>query len=154
MRTNALRPLSQFPFATVRWCRCVQHNRHCSLWHYRLWSFKTRDTKLERFLHKNQRTQRELLNFENWASGEPQQLAKIRQIFRQTSQENNESKLYKEFIRAYCATYLYTYCVLKAIREKCKNSKAEQKRDRGCHNANHQTQSVLHSGDFLVKLSV
>ena len=22
------------------------------LWHYRLWSFKTRDTKLERFLHK------------------------------------------------------------------------------------------------------
>ena len=34
--------------------------------HYRLWSFKTRDTKLERFLHKNQHTQRKLLNFENW----------------------------------------------------------------------------------------
>ena len=42
------------------------------LWHYRLWSFKTRDTKLERFLHKNQHTQRKLLNFENWTNGEPQ----------------------------------------------------------------------------------
>ena len=42
------------------------------VWHYRLWSFKTRDTKLERFLHKNQRTQRKLLNFENWTNGEPQ----------------------------------------------------------------------------------
>ena len=39
---------------------------------YRLWSFKTRDTKLERFLHKNQLTQRKLLNFENWTNGEPQ----------------------------------------------------------------------------------
>ena len=27
-------------------------------------------TKLERFLPKNQRTQRKLLNFENWISGE------------------------------------------------------------------------------------
>ena len=42
------------------------------LWHYLLWSFKTRDTKLERFLHKNQRTQRKLLNFDNWTNGEPQ----------------------------------------------------------------------------------
>jgi hypothetical protein len=42
----------------------------CTLWHYRLWSFKTRDTKLERFLHKNQHTQRKLLNFENWTNGE------------------------------------------------------------------------------------
>ena len=25
-----------------------------SLWHYRLWNFQCRDTKLERFLHKNQ----------------------------------------------------------------------------------------------------
>jgi hypothetical protein len=40
-----------------------------SLWHYRLWSFKT---KLERFLHKNQHTQKKLLNFENWTNGEPQ----------------------------------------------------------------------------------
>ena len=34
-------------------------------------------TKLEIFLHKNQHTQRKLLNFENWTNGEPQQLAKI-----------------------------------------------------------------------------
>ena len=46
------------------------------LWHYRLWSFKSRNTKLERFLHKNQH--RKLLNFENWTNGEPQSLAKIR----------------------------------------------------------------------------
>ena len=51
---------------------------HLHLWHYRLWSFKTRDTKLERFLKKNRHTQRKLLNFENWTNGEPQQLAKIR----------------------------------------------------------------------------
>ena len=36
----------------------------------RLWSFQTRYTKLERFLHKNQHTQRGLLNFENWTKGE------------------------------------------------------------------------------------
>ena len=37
-----------------------------------------RGTKLERFFHKNQHAQRKLLNFENWTSGEPQYLAKIR----------------------------------------------------------------------------
>ena len=41
-----------------------------ALWHYRLWSFKTRDTKLERFLPKNQPTIRKLLNFENWTNTE------------------------------------------------------------------------------------
>merc|ERR1712086_351841 len=50
----------------------------CAIWHYRLWSFQGRGTKLERFLHKNQHAQRKLLNFENWTSGEPQYLAKIR----------------------------------------------------------------------------
>ena len=45
---------------------------HCALWHFRLWNFKTRDTKLERFLHKNQLTQRKFLNFENMTNGEPQ----------------------------------------------------------------------------------
>ena len=35
------------------------------LWHYGLWSFQTGGTKLERFLPKNQDTQRKLLNFEN-----------------------------------------------------------------------------------------
>ena len=41
----------------------------CTLWQYGLWSFQTRGTKLERFLPKNQHTQRKLLNFENWISG-------------------------------------------------------------------------------------
>jgi hypothetical protein len=36
---------------------------------------KSRDTKLERFLPKNQHTQ--LLNFENWCSGEVSKSAKI-----------------------------------------------------------------------------
>ena len=39
------------------------------LWQYGFWSFQTRGTKLERFLPKNQHTQRKLLNFENWISG-------------------------------------------------------------------------------------
>ena len=42
------------------------------LWQYGLWSFQMGYTKLERFLHKNQHTQRKLLNFENWTNGEPQ----------------------------------------------------------------------------------
>ena len=39
-------------------------------WQYGLWSFQTGGIKLERFLLKNQHTQRKLLNFENWVSGE------------------------------------------------------------------------------------
>ena len=39
------------------------------LWQYGLWSFQTGYTKLERFLPKNQHTQRKLLNFENWVNG-------------------------------------------------------------------------------------
>ena len=35
------------------------------------------DTKLERFLPKNQHTERKLLNFENWCSGEMSKSAKI-----------------------------------------------------------------------------
>ena len=34
-----------------------------NLWQYGLWSFQSGGTKLERFLHKNQHTQRKLLNF-------------------------------------------------------------------------------------------
>ena len=41
-----------------------------TLWQYGLWRFQTGGTKLERFLPKNQHTQRKLLNFENWVSGE------------------------------------------------------------------------------------
>ena len=42
----------------------------CGLWQYGLWSFQAGGTKLERFLHKNQHTQRNLLNFEFWINGE------------------------------------------------------------------------------------
>ena len=42
---------------------------------YQLWSFKGRDTKLERFLAKNQHIQRNLLNFANWCSGEVSKVA-------------------------------------------------------------------------------
>ena len=46
--------------STLSSCEVNEH-----FWHYRLWSFETRDTKLEMFLNKNQHTQRKLLNFEN-----------------------------------------------------------------------------------------
>ena len=39
------------------------------LWQYGFWSFLAGGTKLERFLPKNQHTQRKLLNFENWVNG-------------------------------------------------------------------------------------
>ena len=48
-----------------------QHQFRCQVWQYGLWSFQTGYTKLERFLHKNQYTQRKLLNFENWTNGKP-----------------------------------------------------------------------------------
>jgi cell division protein FtsW (lipid II flippase) len=35
----------------------------------RVVEFSNGDTKLERFLHKNQYTQRKLLNFKNWING-------------------------------------------------------------------------------------
>ena len=46
------------------------NNGMYELWQYGLWSFQTGGTKLERFLPKNQHTQRKLLNFENWVNGE------------------------------------------------------------------------------------
>ena len=39
--------------------------------------FKWGGTKLERFLSKNQHTQRKLLNFENWYNGKVSKSAKI-----------------------------------------------------------------------------
>ena len=48
----------------------VLHNS--TVWQYVLWSFQTGYIKLERFLPKNQHTQRKFLNFENWTNGEPQ----------------------------------------------------------------------------------
>ena len=44
------------------------------LWQYRLWSFQAGGTKVEMFLHKNQHTQRKLLNFEFWINGELSQI--------------------------------------------------------------------------------
>ena len=46
------------------------------VWQYGLWSFQTGGTKLERFLPKNQHTQRKLLNFENWVNGKVSKSAK------------------------------------------------------------------------------
>ena len=48
------------------------------LWQYGLSIFQAEGIKLERFLAKNQHTQRKFLNFENWTNREPQYLAKIR----------------------------------------------------------------------------
>ena len=39
-----------------RWCK------YCKLWQYRLWSFQGRNTKLERFLAKNQLQSNEIGN--------------------------------------------------------------------------------------------
>ena len=41
------------------------------VWQYGLWSFQTGYSKLEILWHKNQYTQRKLLNFKNWTNGEP-----------------------------------------------------------------------------------
>ena len=49
----------------------------CILWQYGLSSFQAGDTKLERFLPKNQHTERKLLNFENWINGKVSKSAKI-----------------------------------------------------------------------------
>ena len=46
-------------------------------WQYGLASFQAGDTKLERFLPKNQHTERKLLNFENWINGKESKSAKI-----------------------------------------------------------------------------
>ena len=48
-----------------------------AVWQYGLWSFQSGDTKLERFLPKNQHTQRKVLNFEFWINGELLKSAKI-----------------------------------------------------------------------------
>ena len=53
---------------TIQGHSCQQ--KPFAIWHYGLCSFQTGGTKLERFLPKNQHTQRKLLNFENWVSGE------------------------------------------------------------------------------------
>ena len=49
-----------------------------ALWQYGLWSFQGGGTKLERFLHKNQHTQKKLSNFKFWINGKLLKSAKIR----------------------------------------------------------------------------
>ena len=60
----------------------------CRLWQYGLWSFQTGDTKLERFLPKNQHTQRKLLHFEFWINGE---LSKIGHHFSNKKNEKDSN---------------------------------------------------------------
>ena len=60
-------------FNFFRW----NHLQTLSLWQYGFWSFQAGGTKLERFLHKNQHTQRKLLKFEFWINGELSKSAQI-----------------------------------------------------------------------------
>jgi hypothetical protein len=55
-------------------CCAFLHEKECSFYNMALpvMEFQVQDTKLEFFLHKNQHTQRKLLNFENWTNREPQ----------------------------------------------------------------------------------
>ena len=48
-----------------------------TLWQYGLCSFQVGGTKLERFLPKNQHTQRKLLNFQFWINSKLSKSAKI-----------------------------------------------------------------------------
>ena len=54
-------------FAIAKW----------SIWQYRLSKFQAGNTKLERFLPKNQHTRQKFLNFENWVNGEVSNLGII-----------------------------------------------------------------------------
>ena len=69
---NLIKHWAEFPF---KWTEKVIVD--CRTWQCWLRSFQTRGTKLERFLPKNQHTQRKLLNFENWVYGEASKSAKI-----------------------------------------------------------------------------
>ena len=57
--------------------RVSEERLSSQVWQYGLWSFQTGDTKLERFLPKNQHTQKKLLSFEFWINGELSKSAKI-----------------------------------------------------------------------------
>ena len=61
----------------VKWAGLAVLSCMYVVWQYGLGSFQTGDTKLERFLPKNQHTQRKLLNFENWVNGECQKFGVI-----------------------------------------------------------------------------
>ena len=64
-------------FGPVVFIICYARSRNSAVWQDGLWSFQTGGIKLERFLSKNQHTQRKLLNFEFWINGELSKSAKI-----------------------------------------------------------------------------
>ena len=47
----------------MQWNESVNRRPLYPLWQYGLWSFQTGVTKLERFLPKNQHTQRKIIEF-------------------------------------------------------------------------------------------
>ena len=47
----------------------------------RVVEFSNGGTKLERFLPKNQHTQRKLLNIENWVNGEVSKVPKVQPVY-------------------------------------------------------------------------
>ena len=71
VRAAAVRRAALFCIlATILIVVIVRVLNQYALWQYKLWSFKFGDTKVERFLPKNQLWQMKLLNFENWCNGE------------------------------------------------------------------------------------
>ena len=66
---NSANKNSWFCLSTY-WISLPVVSQEGTIWQYGLWSFQRGNTKLERFLPKNQHTQRKLLNFENWVNGE------------------------------------------------------------------------------------
>ena len=72
------RNISKIPTSSwMRWTKAIGKSfssgkifRRPSVWQYGLKSFQAGSTKLERFLAKNQHTQRKLLNFEKQVNGE------------------------------------------------------------------------------------
>ena len=89
-----------------------QNSEDWRLWQYGLWSFQTGGTKLERFLPKNQHTQRKLLNFENWINGE---VSKISSHFRNKSR--SILKLSKNVNNKKCAPKLIFFNGEKKLRK-------------------------------------
>ena len=64
----------QFEYPWVKLKVLIFGSVESESWQYRLWSFLSGGTKLDRFLHENQHTQRKLLNL---VSGEVPKNVKI-----------------------------------------------------------------------------
>ena len=62
--------LWSFKSEDTKLVRSLLLNGYETVWQYGMWSFQRRYTKLERFLPKNQHTQRKLMNFEFWIDGD------------------------------------------------------------------------------------